>query len=57
MPTETSATTSSPSKTGTTARIEGPRLPANSWVKTSPSGAPPRSPSNGFPMLSGLGWE
>ncbi len=56
MPTETRATTSSPSRTGTTERIEGPRVPVNCWVNGSPSGAVPRSPTNGLPMLSGFGW-
>ena len=39
MPTETSATTSplASSRTGTTARIDGPSVPAYSWVKAWPS--------------------
>ena len=60
MPTDTSATTgpSRPSgpNTGTTARIDGPSVPAYSWVNTSPSSARPRSPMNGLPMLAGSGW-
>ena len=56
MPTETSATTRPPSKTGTTARIEGPSVPVYSWVNTGPCGAPPRSPTNGLPIWVGSGW-
>ena len=46
----------SPSITGTTERIEGPSVPAYSWVKTRPSGASPRSPMNFLPICAGLGW-
>ena len=59
MPTETIATTRSlPSgaNTGTTARIDGPSVPVDCWVNTWPSGAPPTSPTNFLPMLSGSGW-
>ena len=59
MPTDTIATTRSlPSgaNTGTTARIDGPRVPVACSVNTLPSGAPPTLPMNFLPMLSGSGW-
>ena len=59
MPTETIATTRSlPSdaNTGTTARIDAPRVPVACSVNTWPSGAPPTSPMNFLPISSGLGW-
>ena len=60
MPTDTSATTLVPprrSNTGTTARIEGPRVPVYSWVNGRPCGAVPRSPMNGRPICAGFGCE
>ena len=56
MPTETRATTSPSSTTGTTARIERPeRADVLLGEDLAAAGAPPRSPTNCWPICDGVG--